>query len=79
VELEEIDDVLPAFVVPRMLENGRAMPRDVVVAAVGPVCAAVLKELGVTVDVMPAAPNMASLITAVGEYFELTGDDDMLM
>lgn len=46
---------------------------DIVVGAVGPVCAARLRELGVTPDVIPAAPNMASLISAIGDYFELTG------
>ena len=56
-------------------ELAAALNRDVIVGAIGPVCAAALKEFGVAVDVMPASPNMASLIAAVGEYFELTGDD----
>jgi uroporphyrinogen-III synthase len=45
---------------------------DVVVGAIGPVCAEALRQAGVTPDVIPAAPNMASLITAIGDYFELT-------
>ena len=49
-----------------------ALNRDVVVGAVGPVCADALRGFGVVPDVIPAAPNMASLITAVGDYFELT-------
>ncbi len=45
---------------------------NIIVGAVGPVCADALRALGVTPDVMPAAPNMASLITAVADYLELT-------
>jgi uroporphyrinogen-III synthase len=45
----------------------------VVVGAVGPVVADALRAAGVTPDVMPASPNMASLITAMADYFELTG------
>ena len=45
---------------------------DIVVGAVGPVAADALRAAGVTPDVMPASPNMASLITAVADYFELT-------
>jgi len=58
-------------------ELGAALNRDVVVGAVGPVCALALNEFGVTADVIPAAPNMASLLTAVGDYFELTRADDV--
>ena len=57
-------------------ELAAALNRTVIVGAVGPVCASALKEYGVTVDVMPAAPNMASLITAVSDYFSLTGRGD---
>jgi uroporphyrinogen-III synthase len=52
-----------------------ALNRDVVVGAVGPVCAAALREFGVRADVIPASPNMASLISAIGDYFELTQSD----
>ena len=45
---------------------------DIVVGAVGPVAADALRAAGVTPDVMPASPNMGSLITAVADYFELT-------
>jgi len=45
---------------------------DIVVGAVGPVAASALRAAGVTPDVIPASPNMASLITAVADYFELT-------
>jgi uroporphyrinogen-III synthase len=49
-----------------------ALNDTVVVGAVGPVAADALRAAGVTPDVMPASPNMASLITAVADYFELT-------
>jgi uroporphyrinogen-III synthase len=45
---------------------------DVVIGAVGPVAADALRAAGVTPDILPASPNMASLITAVADYFELT-------
>jgi len=45
---------------------------DIVVGAVGPVVADALRAAGVTPDVLPASPTMVSLITAVGDYFELT-------
>jgi uroporphyrinogen-III synthase len=57
-------------------ELGAVLNRNVVVGAVGPVCALALNEFGVTADVIPAAPNMASLLAAVGDYFELTRADD---
>jgi uroporphyrinogen-III synthase len=67
------------FLVAREMRLGHelaaAMNRGVVVGAVGPVCAAALTELGVTADVIPSSPNMASLITAVGDYFALTQDE----
>jgi uroporphyrinogen-III synthase len=53
----------------------RGLRNDIVVGAIGPVCAARLRELGVTPDVMPALPNMAALITALGDYFDLMSDD----
>jgi uroporphyrinogen-III synthase len=52
-----------------------SLNRDIVVGAVGPVCASALKKVGVTPDVIPASPNMPSLITAVADYFELTSTD----
>lgn len=48
--------------------------RDVVLGAIGPVCADSLRAAGLKPDVIPAAPNMAALITAVGDYFELVRD-----
>jgi uroporphyrinogen-III synthase len=45
---------------------------NVVVGAVGPVVADALRAAGITPDVLPASPTMVSLITAVGDYFELT-------
>ncbi len=45
---------------------------NIVVGTVGPVAADALRAAGVTPDVMPASPNMGSLITAVADYFELT-------
>jgi uroporphyrinogen-III synthase len=49
-----------------------ALNQDVVVGAVGPVCAQAIRDAGVTPDVIPESPNMASLIAAVADYFELT-------
>ena len=49
-----------------------ALNRDVVVGAVGPVCAQAIRDAGITPDVIPESPNMASLIAAVADYFELT-------
>lgn len=50
----------------------RVLNADVIVAAVGPVCAEALKEAGVTPDVQPADPKMGPLITALADYIELT-------
>ncbi len=50
----------------------RALNGDVIVAAIGPVCAEALQALGVTPDLIPARPRMAPLITALAEYFDLT-------
>lgn len=52
-----------------------ALNREVIVGSVGPVCANALRQMGVAPDVIPALPNMASLISAVGEYFDLTAAD----
>jgi uroporphyrinogen-III synthase len=49
-----------------------ALNADTVVGAVGPVVAAALRAGGVVPDVLPAAPNSASLIGAVADYFQLT-------
>lgn len=48
--------------------------QDVVVGAIGPVCASALKQAGVTPDVIPASPNMPALVTAVADYFDLLSD-----
>jgi uroporphyrinogen-III synthase len=48
------------------------LSRDVIVAAVGPVCAEALKGMGVTPDVQPADPKMGPLMMALAEYIELT-------
>lgn len=47
---------------------------DVIVAAVGPVCAEALKLAGVTPDVQPADPKMGPLLVALADYIELTRD-----
>lgn len=54
----------------------RALNAEVVVAAIGPVCAEALRLLGVTPDVTPGAANMASLLAAVADYFDLTGHEE---
>jgi uroporphyrinogen-III synthase len=53
-----------------------SLNRDIVVGAVGPVCASALKKVGVTPDVIPASPTMPSLITAVADYFDLVSGDE---
>jgi len=56
-----------------------ALNVDIIVAAVGPVCADALKEAGVTPDVQPADPKMGPLLTALADYIELTraSQDDL--
>jgi uroporphyrinogen-III synthase len=49
-----------------------ALSDDVIVAAVGPVCADALKAVGITPDVQPADPKMGPLLTALADYIELT-------
>ena len=53
-----------------------SLNRDVVVGAIGPVSAEALRQVGVVPDVLPGAANMPSLITAIADYFELTGPAD---
>jgi uroporphyrinogen-III synthase len=48
-----------------------ALNEQIVVGAVGPVCAAALREAGVVPDVLPASPNSTSLVNALGDYFDL--------
>jgi uroporphyrinogen-III synthase len=49
----------------------RALNEDVIVGAVGPVCASALRDGGVVADVLPAQSNSACLVGAVADYFEL--------
>jgi uroporphyrinogen-III synthase len=51
-----------------------AMRRDVIVAAIGPVCSSALNAYGITPDVLPAHPKMGALITAVADYIELCAE-----
>jgi uroporphyrinogen-III synthase len=53
-------------------ELATALNEDIIVAAVGPVCAQALKEVGVTPDVQPADPKMGPLLMALADYVELT-------
>lgn len=55
-----------------------ALRERVIVGAVGPVCAEALRAGGVVPDVLPAAPNSASLVGAVADYFELTTQQEDL-
>ena len=55
-------------------ELAEAMKSDVVVAAIGPVCASALKAYGITPDVLPAHPKMGPLIIALAEYIELRSE-----
>ena len=50
----------------------QALARDLIVGAVGPVCASALRQGGVVPDVIPASPNSVSLVNAVAEYVALT-------
>lgn len=50
-----------------------ALNRTMVVGAIGPVCASALRAGGVVPDVLPASPNSASLVSAVADYYDLTG------
>jgi len=52
-----------------------ALSSKVIVAAIGPVCAAALKALGVTPRVLPAHPKMGPMIAALADYFELARGD----
>jgi uroporphyrinogen-III synthase len=54
----------------------RALTTDVVVGAVGPVCASALRAGGVIPDVLPAAANSGSLVAAVADYFALRVSDE---
>ncbi len=51
-----------------------ALRDDVVVGAIGPVCADVIRRSGIVPDVMPPAPNLPSLVRAVADYFDLIRD-----
>ena len=55
-----------------------ALREHVIVGAVGPVCASALRAGGVVPDVLPSAPNSASLVGAVADYFELTAQQEEL-
>jgi uroporphyrinogen-III synthase len=59
-------------------ELAAAMSGDIIVAAIGPVCAAALKGYGITPDILPAHPKMGPLIMALAEYIELRGDPTRL-
>jgi uroporphyrinogen-III synthase len=58
------------------LADGLALSlnRDVVIGAVGAVCARGLTEMGVIADVIPASANMPALIKATAAYFQLRGE-----
>lgn len=53
-----------------------ALRERVVVGAVGPVCASALRAGGLVPDVLPSAPNSASLVGAVADYFDLTAQQE---
>ena len=58
-----------------------ALNDDVLVAAVGPVCAEALQSAGVAPDIIPARATMEAMIAALAEYVELTeglgGEDEV--
>lgn len=55
----------------------RALNEDVVVGAVGPVCASAIRAGGVVADVLPASPNSISLVGALADYFDLMDLNEM--
>lgn len=50
-----------------------ALRTDVIVGAIGPICADAIRRSGVIPDVIPESPNLPSLVRALGDYFELIG------
>lgn len=56
----------------RQDELALALNTRVVVAAVGPVCDAALRTLGVVARVQPARPKMGPMIAALADFFDLT-------
>jgi uroporphyrinogen-III synthase len=50
-----------------------ALNRNVIVAAVGPICQAALVDAGVTPHVVPDNPKMVPMITALAEYCSARG------
>lgn len=55
-------------------ELAKVLSEHTIVAAIGPVCAAVLHGLGITPDVLPAHPKMGPLVAALADYVELSAD-----
>ena len=51
--------------------RGVALNERVVIAAVGPTCAAILRSYGVRVHVMPDHPKMGPLVLSLMRYLEL--------
>jgi uroporphyrinogen-III synthase len=51
-----------------------ALNTRTIVAAVGPVCAAALRRLGVNPHVVPSNPKMAPMIAALVDYFDSAAD-----
>ena len=56
----------------KIRELTEALNARVVVAAVGPVCAAALRAVGVIPHVQPAHPKMGPMMIALADYYELT-------
>ena len=54
-------------------ELARALREGVVVAAVGPTCDQVLRELGVPPQVVPEQPKMGPMVLALAEYLSRRG------
>lgn len=52
----------------------RVLNDHTIVAAIGPVCAAALRAMGITPDVLPAHPKMGPLIAALADYVELSDE-----
>ena len=53
----------------------QALHTQLIVAVVGPTCAAALTALGVTPHVVPAHPKMGPMVMALAAYLERTATD----
>jgi uroporphyrinogen-III synthase len=70
IQVRHLFQIADRFALGPALTN--ALNTNVVVAAVGPVCDAVLRSYGVVPRVQPAHPKMGPMLLALADYFDLT-------